>query len=162
MFTRRLYTTLLSPDIPSPFLGCHIIALDKSLRVRPVGVCEVVQCIVVKAALYVIQNDIKAAAGPHQLCAGYIAGTEAVVHAVRSVFNHNDGDSILLVDATNAFISLNRSIALYSIQQLCQPYPLVLLTFIILLLLCLFLVTPYFQRSKPHRVTPWPLQLDLL
>ena len=43
--------------------------------------------------------------GPHQLCLGQIAGTEAAVHAVRSVFNHNDNDTILLVDATIAFNS---------------------------------------------------------
>ena len=53
-------------------------------------------------------------AGPQQLYAGQITGTEAAVHAVRSVFNHNDSDSISLVDATNAFISLNHSIALYN------------------------------------------------
>ena len=74
-----------------------------------------------KAALYVIRDDIQAAAGPHQLCAGQIAGIEAAVHAVRSVFNHNDSDAILLVDATNAFNSLNHSVALHNIQQLCPP-----------------------------------------
>ena len=61
-------------------------------------------------------NNIQAAAGPHQLCAGQIAGTEAAVHAVRSVLNHNDSDAILLVDASNPFNSLNHSVALYSIQ----------------------------------------------
>ena len=70
-----------------------------------------------KTALFVIQNDIQVAAGPHQLCAGQIAGSGAVVYAVRSVFNHNDNDAILLVDAT----SLNRSVALHNIQQLCPP-----------------------------------------
>ena len=34
---------------------------------------------------------------------GQIAGTEAVFHAVRYVFNHNDSGAILLVDSTNAF-----------------------------------------------------------
>ena len=53
------------------------------------------------------------AAEPRQLCAGRIAGVEAAVHAVRSVFDHDDSDAILLVDATNAtFNSLNRSVAL--------------------------------------------------
>ena len=74
-----------------------------------------------KTALYVIRDDIQAAAGPHQLCAGQIVGTEAAVHVVRSVFNHNDSDVILLVDATNVFNSLNRSVALHNIQQLCPP-----------------------------------------
>ena len=86
LFARRLCTSFISPDILSPFLGCRLIALDKSPGVRPIGVCEVVRRIVAKAALYVIRDDIQAAAGPHQLCAGQIARTEAAVHAVRSVF----------------------------------------------------------------------------
>ena len=68
-----------------------------------------------KATLYIIQDDIQAAAGPYQLCAGQIAGTEAAVHAVRSVFNHDDSDAILLVDTTNVFSCF---VALHNIQQL--------------------------------------------
>ena len=86
LFARRLCTTFISPDILSPFLGCRLIELDKSPGVQPIEACEVVRCIVAKAALYVIQDDIQAAAGPHQLCAGQVAGTEAAIHAVRSEF----------------------------------------------------------------------------
>ena len=82
LFARQLCTTFLSPDILSPFLACWLTALDKSPRIWPIGVCEVVQRIVANAALYFIRDDIQAAAGPHQLCAGQIAGTEAAVHAV--------------------------------------------------------------------------------
>ena len=82
LFARRLCTTYLSPDILSPFLACRLIALDKSPGVHPIGVCEVVQGIVAKAVLCVIWDDIQIAAGPHQLCAGQIAGTEAAVHTV--------------------------------------------------------------------------------
>ena len=49
---------------------------------------------------------------------GQIAGAEAAVNAVRSVFNHNDSDAILLVDATNAFNSLNLCVALYNNARL--------------------------------------------
>ena len=97
LFARWLCTTFISSNILSPFLGCWLIALDKSPGVWPVGVCEVVRCIVAKAALNVTRDDIQAAAGTHQLCVGQIAGTEAAVHAVRCVFNHNDSDTILLV-----------------------------------------------------------------
>ena len=67
------------------------------------------------AALHVIQGDVQAAARPHQFCARKIAGTEAV----RSLFNYNDTDTILLVDATDVFNFLNCSVAVYKIQQLC-------------------------------------------
>ena len=80
-----------------------------------------------KAVFYVIRDDIQAAEGPHQLYAGQIAGTEAAVHAVRLVFNLDDSDAILLVDATNSFISLNHSAALRNIQQLCSPLACVLI-----------------------------------
>ena len=106
LLPRRLCTTHLSPDILSPFLACRLIALDKSPGVRPIGVCEMVRRIVAKAVLCVIRDDIQIAAGPFQLCAGQVAGTEAAVHTVRSVFDSDDSDAMLLVDATNAFNSL--------------------------------------------------------
>ena len=53
-----------------------------------------------------------------QLCAGQIAGIEAAVHAVRS-FQNDETETILLVDASNAFNSLNRQSALLNIQRLC-------------------------------------------
>ena len=127
LFARRLCTTYLSPDILSPFLVCCLIALDKSPGVRPIGVCEVVRRIVAKAVLCVIQDDIQIAAGPHQLCAGQVAGTEAAIHTVRSVFNSDVSDAMLLVDATNAFNSLNWLVALHNIQQLCPPLACVLI-----------------------------------
>ena len=40
------------------------------------------QCIVAKAALYAIWNDIQAAAGPYRLCAEQITGTKAAVYAI--------------------------------------------------------------------------------
>ena len=58
---------------------------------------------------------------------GQIAGTEAAVHVVRSLFGYADSDAILLVDASNAFNSLNRSVALHNIQQLCPSLACVLI-----------------------------------
>ena len=52
------------------------------------------------------------AAGCLQLCAGRRAGCEAAVHAVREIFAHKDTEGILLVDASNAFNSLNHRAAL--------------------------------------------------
>lgn len=42
-------------------------------------------------------------AGDNQLCAGQRSGCEAAVHALRAIFDENDCDAILLVDADNAF-----------------------------------------------------------
>ena len=112
-----MYFILFSRYSLFPFLGCWPIALDKCPGVYPIGVFEVVGCLLAKAALYVIQDDVQAAARPHKLCAGKIAGTEAAVYAVRSLFNYNDSDAILLVDATDAFNSLNCSVAMYKFSN---------------------------------------------
>ena len=63
--------------------------------------------------------DILEASCSLQLCAGQIAGVEASIHAVRSCFNDKSTEEVLLVDATNAFNSLNRNAALLNICHLC-------------------------------------------
>ena len=51
--------------------------------------------------------DILEAAVPLQLCAGQDAGCEAAIHAMRSLFAEENTEAVLLVDASNAFNSLN-------------------------------------------------------
>ena len=82
---------------------------------------------VAKAALYILRDDIQAVAGSCQLCAGQIAGVEATVHAVRSSFDLDNTEGVLLVDASNAFNSLNRAVALHNIRQLCPSFVLILI-----------------------------------
>jgi len=83
--------------------------------VPPIGMCEVVRRIIAKAALSIIRDDIQASAGSFQLCAGQLAGAEAAIHSVCSLFACSDCDIILLVDASNAFNSLNCIVALHNI-----------------------------------------------
>ena len=130
LFARRLCTKFVSPDILTSFLSCRLIALDKCPGVRPIGVCEVARRIIAKAALSILRDDIQKAAGSYQLCAGQVAGVEAAVHRVRSAFLHEDTDAILLADASNAFNSLNRAVALHNIQQICPSFaPLLINTY---------------------------------
>jgi len=51
--------------------------------------------------LTILKMEILEAAGPLQLCAGQDAGCEAAVHAMRHVFNEDDTEAVLLVDASN-------------------------------------------------------------
>ncbi|XP_065902627.1 uncharacterized protein [Dysidea avara] len=125
---RRLCTSFHSAsDLLSPFLVCRLIALDKNPGVRPIGVCEVMRRIVAKAVLVILRDDIQEAAGSHQLCAGQLSGAEAAVHAVRKVFEEGSTEAVLLVDASNAFNSLNRLVALHNIRQLCPPLSTILI-----------------------------------
>ena len=50
---------------------------------------------------------------------GQDGGCEAAVHAMRSIFHDNDTEAVLLIDATNAFNSINRKAALHNISVLC-------------------------------------------
>ena len=90
-------------------------------------VCEVARRIISKAILFVIKGDIQDAAGARQLCGGQIAGIEAAVHSVRNLFDDDKTEAILLVDASNAFNSLNRATALMNIRKVCPPFSTVLI-----------------------------------
>ncbi|ETX01015.1 MAG: hypothetical protein ETSY2_37945 [Candidatus Entotheonella gemina] len=118
-FARRLCTTLVDPKGLSSFLACRLIALNKCPGVRPIGICETVRRIVAKAILYVTKQDTQEAAGARQLCGGQIAGIEAAVHSVQREFQSEDIEAVLLVDASNAFNSLNREAALHNVQYIC-------------------------------------------
>ena len=47
-----------------------------------------------------------------QLCAGAKAGTEAAVHVMKELFEANESEGLLLLDAANAFNALKRLAAL--------------------------------------------------
>ena len=127
LVARRLCTEMVDPSGLSAFVACRLIALDKCPGVRPIGVGEVVRRIIGKAVLATIKMDILESAGPLQLCAGQDAGCEAAIHAMRSVFSEESTEAVLLVDASNAFNSLNRKVALHNIPILCPALATVLI-----------------------------------
>ena len=57
-------------------------------------------------------------AGDLQLCAGQKSGCETAVHAMSEIFAEEETDAVLLVDATNAFNSINRKVMLHNIQYI--------------------------------------------
>ena len=116
---RRLCSVYVDPSCVSSLLASRLIALDKNPGVRPIGIGETPRRIIAKAVLTVTRGDIQDAAGSVQLCAGQIAGVEAAVHAVQECFQQDGTEAVLLVDASNAFNSLNRDAALHNIRSLC-------------------------------------------
>ena len=87
--------------------------------VRPIGVGEVIRRIIGKCVMKVIKPDVIDASGSLQACAGLKSGNEAAVHAMHSIFEADETDAILLIDASNAFNALNRAAALHNITVLC-------------------------------------------
>ena len=104
------------------------LPLIKTLHgVRPIGICETAWRIVSKAILHVIRDGIQEVTSSIQLCAGQTAGIEAAIHATRLRFSSEETEGVLLVDASNAFNSLNRQVALHNIQKLCPAIATILI-----------------------------------
>ena len=116
---KRLCTCLVDPLSVSSLMACRLMALNKNPGVRPISICKTVRRIISKAILSVTKGDIQDAVDTTQLCAGQIAGIEAGIHSVRDLFNKKETEGVLLVDASNAFNSLNRQTALQNARRLC-------------------------------------------
>ena len=116
---RRICSSYVDPSSLTAYVACRLIALDKCPRVRPIGIGEVARRIIGKAIAKTIGREIREATGPLQTCAGHLSGCEAAVHAMHQVFEDQETEGVILVDATNAFNRLNRQTALFNIQHLC-------------------------------------------
>ena len=102
------------------YTACRLIPLEKKPDgVRPIGIGEVLRRIIGKAVLSVFKEDVMQSAGSLQLCAGQSSGCEAAIHAMSKIFEEDTSDAILLVDASNAFNTINRKAVLHNIQCLC-------------------------------------------
>ena len=101
------------------FTACRLIPLDKKPGLRPVGVVEVLRRIAGKVVMMIFKKDIADTAGPLQLSAGQEAGTEAAIHAMQDVFANEGTEAVLLIDAENAFNSINRKVMPQHLNFIC-------------------------------------------
>ena len=84
-----------------------MITLDKQPGLRPIGVGEVLRRLAGKAVMILLKNYVLQAAGLLQLCKWQVAGSEAAIRAMYEIFNDDNTEVILLIDAENAFNSIN-------------------------------------------------------
>ena len=120
--TKIMCTEELDPKILQELLASRLIPLDKNPGVRPIGVGEVLRRIIAKSVTSFLKSDIKLAAGSLQTCSGTEAGIEAAIHAVREIYEEDESECVLLIDADNAFNSLNRKVALHNVKVLCPSF----------------------------------------
>ncbi|XP_066918884.1 uncharacterized protein [Clytia hemisphaerica] len=67
----------------------------------------------------IVKTHVKNSVGSLQVCAGQEAGCEAAIHAMKDVFDHEDTEAVLLIDAANAFNSINRKAFVHNIGIIC-------------------------------------------
>ena len=116
---RRLTCHFVDPACLEALTACRLIPLDKCPGVRPIGIGEVLRRLVTKAVLSILSPEVRDVCGSLELCAGQPAGAEAAVHALSDLFQSGDVEGVLLVDASNAFNTLNRRVMMHNIQLLC-------------------------------------------
>jgi len=114
---RRLTNTIVPWNDIRALVSNRLIALDKCPGVRPVAIGETLRRIIGKMVCTATRLDLEVQCGTDQLCAGIKCGIEGAVHAMCGLFNEHQSHSgwgVLLVDATNAFNSLNRAVLLWN------------------------------------------------
>ena len=91
--------------------SCRLIALDKQPEVRPIGIGETLRRLLGKAVADLTGDDLAYAFGSEQLAGGVSCGIEGSIHGLRELFEKksSNGFGLLLLDAKNAFNSINRS-----------------------------------------------------
>ena len=119
---RKLCNTIIPWEDIRALVASRLIALDKCPGVRPIGIGETLHRIVGKAICLATRLDVTVACGSDQLCAGFSSGIEGAIHAMNSLFMDHQcspyGWGVLMVDARNAFNSLNRTAMLLQTRVL--------------------------------------------
>ena len=122
-FSIKLATESVDPEHLSAFVASRLIPLSKKPSgIRPIGVGEVLRRLVGKVVTRSLKTEIIESTAPIQVCAGLESGVEAAVHAARELFESDDCECILLIDASNAFNSLNRKAALNNVKYTCPDF----------------------------------------
>ena len=100
-------------------INCRLIPLKNPKNyARPIGIGEVLRRIISKCIMKTAREDTMKVVGNLQLCAGQQVGAEAAVHTAKEIFVDKECEAVLLVDASNAFSTLNRQAMMRNISVL--------------------------------------------
>ena len=96
--TKRLCTEYVDPRGLEAILANRLIPLDKGEgAVRPIGLGEVLRRIMGKCVTKVTKPEVIDASGSLQVCAGHKSGSEAAIHAMRELFEHDNSDAVTYI-----------------------------------------------------------------
>ena len=127
LLSRNLASKFVDPFSIEALTTCRLIPLNKNLGVRPIGKDDVLRRVMDKAINWILREDIKEAAGSLQTATGLKAFAEVAIHAMRTILEDPITEGVTLVDASNAFNTLNRRIALHNIQMSCSSFSRILI-----------------------------------
>ena len=80
---------------------------------------KVLCCIPSKIAVTQIRTHIVTPVGSMQVFAGHEADYEFIIHAMHAIYKDQTCEAVLLVDASNAFHSVNRNVFLQNVTIIC-------------------------------------------
>jgi uncharacterized C2H2 Zn-finger protein len=117
----QLTMTLNNEYVPwhqiQALMSSRLVALDKCPGVRPIGIGECLRRIISKCMILATGSEVTEACGQSQLCSGLSSGIEGAIHAMNNLYQDKcypgSNWGMILVDANNAFNSVNRQLALW-------------------------------------------------
>ena len=116
---KKLATEELNPELMEPHNACRIITLNKNPGVGPIGIGAVMRKIIGRTIIKCLKNELILLISNYQLCLGQKCGIEYTIHALRDQNSKTSAAAVLLIDAENAFNSLNRKLALKNTKNTC-------------------------------------------
>ena len=120
--TKKICTEDVHDDSLDVFLACRLVPLDKQPGLQPIGVGEVLRQITAKIVMSVVKEDVIDSSSSVQMCLGQEAGREAAIHSMRELFEDQESEAVLLVDAANTFNNINRKALIRNIEVLCPIF----------------------------------------
>ncbi len=120
---RRLCTDKIEPRFLNAFTASRLVPLGKDggTGVRPIGIGEVIRRVIGKSVMRFVKLDVIEGSGSLQVCSGQQSGCEAAIHGIAKIFQEDETECVLLIDASNAFNCMNRETGLHNVKYICPP-----------------------------------------
>ena len=115
----KLCSEKISSSSLEIFLASRLIPLDKIPGLQTTGMTEEHRLVTGKVVLSALCEDSISSVGSAQECASHDVGCEAAVHALHSIFEDENFEAVLLIDAGNGFSTVNQKIFVLIMDIIC-------------------------------------------